>query len=246
MTEQTPVAVSSAPSYAPDFLHELLWQQIRSILGDQIMRMSPRMGTVAGTTGTSLLVLPDGSAVPRAMPHIAGRRFKTGDRVIIAPVQGLPVVIGGVLTAAGAAEAVVDKIDLSTEMQQLLDGFKTSITQLTTSVGINGGNAANSTGLWQFAWQAYQAGTGAAEKVGDRSDNLNVNTAFGRIASAENHIQDVYNLSARSVHAHNYAATGHNHDGSYAPSPHSHNNYDARLDYLCKKVHPDHRPDCGL
>lgn len=113
MSDQTPVPVTAAPKYAPDFIHELFWEQIRRLFADELVRASARMGKVISAAGASLLVLPDGSTVPRKMAHVAGRRYQPGDRVVIAPVQGAPVVVGGVLTAAGAAEAVIGGEDIA-------------------------------------------------------------------------------------------------------------------------------------
>src|SRR4051794_13242937 len=112
MTDTT-APVTQAPRTAPDFLHELFWGQIDAQLGEHLERYQPKMGTVSGATGAYLLVLPDDSATPRKMAHVAGRRYQAGDRVVFGPVKGQPVVYGGVLTATGAAEAVVGTADIA-------------------------------------------------------------------------------------------------------------------------------------
>ena len=70
--------------------------------------------TVAiGGSGANITVLVAGTATPRTMPRVAGRHFALNDRVVVAPVNGKPVVIGGVLGSMGAAESVIGGSDIA-------------------------------------------------------------------------------------------------------------------------------------
>lgn len=103
------------PTYQPDFIHELFWAQIQRMFSAELQRAGAKMGTVAITpTGPTVLVLVDGTSTARPYPRVGGRRFSVGQRVVVVPVNGKPVVVGGVLTGTGLNnEGVIDTPDLA-------------------------------------------------------------------------------------------------------------------------------------
>lgn len=106
MTDTASPPQEAAPAYAPDFLHELLWEQIKRMFSEELIAAGAKMGTVSAITTVGLSVLVDGTSAPRNMPRVAGRSFAIGQRVVVAKVQGKPVVVGGVLTSASGTPVI--------------------------------------------------------------------------------------------------------------------------------------------
>lgn len=107
-------AGSPMPNKPPSFLHEMVMAMIRQIFRDEIAKVLPVMGTVTATSGTNLLVRRDQDAGDILVPHVAGRRWPNGTRVLLIPGErGEYLVVGGVTTAIGVSEGVVGTSDLA-------------------------------------------------------------------------------------------------------------------------------------
>lgn len=189
------------PSKPPSFIHELVLAMVRTIFRDEIAKVLPVTGTVTALSGTNLLVKRDQDTTSLLIPHVAGRRWPNGTRVILIPgSRGEYVCIGGMTTALGVSEAVVstpDIADTAITLAKLAGDVQTRLanvervaadaaataTNAVAAIGVNGGSTAASTGLWQGIYGDADAASAAHGLASDAFNRATVAQSGADVAS---------------------------------------------------------------
>lgn len=137
----------SIPPKPPSFVHEAIMAHLRRVFADLIARVQPVWGTVTAQSGPNLLVRRDQDTDAILVPHVAGRRWPNGTRVMMVPGPGNQyVVTGGLTVSTGAAEGVVGTLDIMPgAITSGLIGAGVIMGSNIAALTITGGNIANRT-----------------------------------------------------------------------------------------------------
>lgn len=115
MTDALEGSAGAVPIYEVDFVHELLWEQIKRMFMVELQEQGSKMGTVSVTpTGAKVSVKIDGKSISRQVDRVAGRRFRVGDRVVLVNANGRLVAVGATLNSTSLNDTgVIDDPDIA-------------------------------------------------------------------------------------------------------------------------------------
>ena len=182
---------------APTFMHEMVMARMRTIFRDEMNRHNPIFATVVGGAGQEVYVVPDGEQSPWRIPFLAGQRFAAGQRVVVVPTQagvsaGTPVVIGIVPRSSfdyaviGTESIIPGSITASLIAAGQINGMHIAgraVGGQHIALGVVGMTHFDGSVAGKFS--TYDSSVANInDRLGQRSDSQQQNTAFGRAADA--------------------------------------------------------------